>query len=472
MAIEPYKRELIDFLKTRAIFKTGEFTLKSGRPSPYFLNMGDCNTGADAAALGKAYAATIASLDCKVDTIFGPSYKGVPLAVMTSIALAQNHETNVGFTFDRKEVKTHGDATGADLAKQILVGAQVKDGSRVLLIDDVLTTGGTKNEALELLAKIAKVDVPYCVIAVDRQEVGIDGVSAVESFTRATNVPVKSILTASEIYQHLSETKGASEDDLRRMATYVRVYGTKAAHESLKTERGQQIFDVQRGVIPACDVATLEDLEKIVEATADNPKISAYKIGFELGLAYGLPRVVGTIKDKAPGKKVIYDHQKAGTDIPDTGAAFARVCKQAGVDVVIFFPQAGPETERAWIYRALCQDLGVFVGGRMTHPAYAQSEGGFITDEGALEMYKIAARAGVNHFIVPGNKPDVIKTVREVVEAEGVKPVFGAPGFVAQGGKISDATQVAGDNWHAIVGRGIYAAKDMKAAALEHTSKL
>jgi len=108
----------------------------------------------------------------------------------------------------------------------------------------------------------------------------------------------------------------------------------------------------------------------------------------------------------------------------------------------------------------------------MTHPAYAVSEGGFITDEGALEMYGIGARAGISHFVVPGNKPDVIKQVREVVEVEGVEPVFYAPGFIAQGGNISDAAKVAGNRFHGIVGRGIYRAQNKRAAALEHTSQI
>ena len=108
----------------------------------------------------------------------------------------------------------------------------------------------------------------------------------------------------------------------------------------------------------------------------------------------------------------------------------------------------------------------------MTHPAYVVSEGGFITDEGALDMYRIAARAGIHNFVVPGNKPDVIKQIKEVVEAEGVSPVFYAPGFVAQGGKIEAAAEVAGDRFHGIVGRGIYKAPDMKQAAIEHTSQI
>ncbi len=108
----------------------------------------------------------------------------------------------------------------------------------------------------------------------------------------------------------------------------------------------------------------------------------------------------------------------------------------------------------------------------MTHPAYAVSEGGFITDDGAMEMYRIGARAGIRDFVVPGNKPETIQQIKDVVEAEGVKPIFYAPGFIAQGGSISDAAKIAGERFHGIVGRGLYAAKDIRAAAVEHTSQL
>jgi len=158
--------------------------------------------------------------------------------------------------------------------------------------------------------------------------------------------------------------------------------------------------------------------------------------------------------------------------IPDTGKNFAEVCKKAEVDAVIIFPQSGPETERAWLYHALDKGLKIIVGGRMTHSAYTVSEGGFITDEGALEMYRIAARIGINNFVVPGNKPEIIEQIRGVVEAEGVDPIFYAPGFIAQGGNISEAAKAAGERFHGIVGRGIYQAVDKKAAAIEHTSQL
>jgi len=311
-------------------------------------------------------------------------------------------------------------------------------------------------------------------IGVDRQEVGVNGISAITEYEEKTGTKVVSIVNALDVYDFLKENQPEKAKELVRLATYLRVYGTEAARRGIVERAGkleQTIIARDRSVIPACDVETLEQFEKLVEATANVDGIGGYKVGFELALGYGLPKVMETVR-KHTDKPVIYDHQKAGTDIPDTGKNFARVCKKAGVDAVILFPQSGPETERAWIYHALDAGLKVIVGGRMTHPAYSVSEGGFITDEGALEMYKIGARAGVTNFVVPGNKPDVIKQVRELVEGEGVSPVFYAPGFIAQGGKIEDAAKVAGDRFHGIVGRGIYSASDMHAAAVEHTSQL
>jgi orotidine-5'-phosphate decarboxylase len=108
----------------------------------------------------------------------------------------------------------------------------------------------------------------------------------------------------------------------------------------------------------------------------------------------------------------------------------------------------------------------------MTHPAYSVSEGGFITDEGAEEMYKIAARAGIQDFVVPGNKVDIIKKIKEIVIAEGVSPIFYSPGFAAQGGKIPEAVQAAGNNYHAIVGRAILQAPVFSEAAEKQAKDL
>ncbi len=226
----------------------------------------------------------------------------------------------------------------------------------------------------------------------------------------------------------------------------------------------------ERSIIPACDVP-LDLYEEILRETADIEGVGGYKIGFLLGLEHGLPEVVEVTR-KYTDKPVIYDHQKAGTDIPGTGKKFMDVCRKAGVDAVILFPQSGPETERAWVEAALEKELGVIVGGLMTHPQYLRSEGGYIADEAVIEMYLNAAELGVTDFVVPGNRPDDIKKIRNSLESEGVSPVFYAPGFVTQGGSISDAAQAAGERWHAIVGRGIYAAENKKLACIELSRQL
>jgi orotidine-5'-phosphate decarboxylase len=212
-----------------------------------------------------------------------------------------------------------------------------------------------------------------------------------------------------------------------------------------------KIIQRKRSIIPACDMS-LEVYEEIVRDTADVEGIGGYKVGFFLGLDYGLPKIVEMTR-KYTDKPIIYDHQKAGTDIPDMGKKFMDVCRRAGVDAVILFPQAGPETERAWIESALENDLGVIVGGLMTHPKYVRSEGGYLADEAIMEMYLNAADLGVTDFVVPGNRPEDIRRIRETLEERGISPTFYAPGFVAQGGEITEAAKVAGDSWHAIVGR-------------------
>jgi orotate phosphoribosyltransferase len=468
--MEKYKEEFIEFLLKQNVLKFGDFTLKSKRSSPYFINVGDLKDSEGIARLGEAFASTISSLNEDVDILFGPAYKGIPLAVATSIALGSKGK-NTGFAFDRKEIKEYGEAAGADLSKKVIIGAEIKDGSSIVIVEDVFTTGETKYDALELLNKIARdLRFPALLIAVDRQEVGIDGKSAIQEFTEKTGIPVKSIISASDIVEYLEKEEGKFSQEIKKMQNYLRVYGTDEVKKNIKSLQ-QEIILRQKSVIPACDVSALEDFEDLVQQTAEVEGIGGYKVGFELALAYNLQKVVETVR-KHTNKPVIYDHQKAATDIPDTGKNFARVCKQAKVDAIILFPQAGPETERAWIYHALNAGLNLIVGGRMTHPGYSVSEGGFLTDEGALEMYKIGAKAGINNFVVPGNKPEVIEQIKSLVESEGVSPTFYAPGFIAQGGKIGDATKIAGDNWHAIVGRGIYKAEDRKMAAVEHTSQL
>lgn len=229
------------------------------------------------------------------------------------------------------------------------------------------------------------------------------------------------------------------------------------------------LIERKKSIIPACDV-DIEKFEEIVRATKDIDGVGAYKIGFSLGLRQGLPAVVELAR-KYTDKPIIYDHQKAGTDIPNTGLDYMDIMKEAGVDSVILFPQAGPVTEQAWIQYAQERGIHVIVGGLMTHESYNKADGGFICDHAIMKMYTIAAELGVSDFVVPGNKPDKIKLISDEV-SKFVNPTFYAPGFVAQGGKISDAAEAAGDKWHAIVGRGIYKAEDIEEAAINLTKEL
>lgn len=233
----------------------------------------------------------------------------------------------------------------------------------------------------------------------------------------------------------------------------------------------KSIIPIPKSIIPACDFDSIEEYEKLVKETCSLEKIGAYKIGFELGLKYGLGKVVEVTR-KHTEKPIIYDHQKAATDVPFTGKKFAKVCAEAGIDAIILFPQAGPETEKEWIKACAEEGLGVIVGGEMTHAAYLKADGGFLEDDAPMRMYEVAIENGVKEFVVPGNKPEKIKKYREFFESKGIEPILYSPGLVAQGGEISDSGKAAGKNWHAIVGRGIYAAEDMKKAAEELCSKL
>ena len=229
------------------------------------------------------------------------------------------------------------------------------------------------------------------------------------------------------------------------------------------------IINREKSVIPACDVETLDELKRLVKATCGIEGIGAYKIGFELVIPYGMKRVIEEIRSLTD-LPIIYDHQKAGTDIPTTGEKFMRACGRA--DAVIIFPQAGPVTEEAWIIAAQKRGMPIIVGGEMTHAGYLASEKGFLADDMPERAYKIAANLGVCDYVVPGNKPHMILKYRKMFEKMGITPVFYSPGLIAQGGTLSEGAQAAGQYWHAIVGRAIYEAKDMEKAARELIKEL
>ncbi|MEK6948762.1 MAG: orotidine 5'-phosphate decarboxylase / HUMPS family protein [Nanoarchaeota archaeon] len=225
-----------------------------------------------------------------------------------------------------------------------------------------------------------------------------------------------------------------------------------------------QIIKLNKSIIPSCDVSDLSKLRNLVKETCSVEGIGAYKIGLELALRFGIPAIVREIR-KQTDLPIIYDHQKAATDIPELGEKFAKAVK--GANAAILFPFTGPETEIAWIKACKKEKLGVIVGGEMTHKGFLESEGGFISEKEALRIYEIACEEKVADYVVPGNKPEKIKLYKAFLEARGIKPTFYSPGLIAQGGSITESAKAAGERWHAIVGRALYNAKDINKSAKE-----
>lgn len=239
----------------------------------------------------------------------------------------------------------------------------------------------------------------------------------------------------------------------------------------------EKIIRLKRSVIVAADVPTISDLQDLTVAMNGVPGISGFKIGLTLAMN-GLRTVTSTIKCLlGPHFPVIYDHQKAGNDIPAMGNPFARALASAGVDAAILFPFAGPVTQEAWTKACFDAGLHVIVGGVMTHEKFLVSEGGYIADEAVEQIYRTACRMGVTNFVVPGTKIEWVKKIRSwLVEelGEGNFILF-APGFVKQKGIISECGEAAGDEWHAIVGSGIYMKNGITAqreAAYELTEQI
>lgn len=238
-----------------------------------------------------------------------------------------------------------------------------------------------------------------------------------------------------------------------------------------------KLIALEKSVVPACDVADLDKLFDLVAATKNVPGIGGYKIGLELAIPYGLAAIVKSIRYQHTQLPIIYDHQKGGTDIPELGTKFAKAVKGAGVDAVILFPFGGAATEEAWI--KACQDVGlvVLVGGHMTQAKFLDNEGGFISYDAPERIYKLAAKNSVTDFVVPGNKTDFVLQYRQVLNevlGEGKFTLY-APGFISQGGDITETGKVAGGNWHAIVGSAIYnkeGVEAMRQAATKVTSQI
>ncbi len=199
--MQAYKSEFIDLALELGVLKFGEFTLKSGRTSPYFFNAGLFNTGYAAARLGRYYAQTVANSGIEFDMLFGPAYKGIPLVALTAAALAEHHGIDAPFAYNRKEAKQHGEGGNT-------VGAPVK--GRVLIIDDVITAGTAVREAYSAIEAL-DAEVAGLVISLDRQERGQGEQSAVQELKEALGIPVTSIIRLDDLVSRLEETSDYGE---------------------------------------------------------------------------------------------------------------------------------------------------------------------------------------------------------------------------------------------------------------------
>ncbi|MBF8744363.1 orotate phosphoribosyltransferase [Pseudomonas putida] len=193
--MQPYQRDFIRFAIDRGVLRFGEFTLKSGRTSPYFFNAGLFNTGSALAQLGRCYAAAIVDSKIPFDVLFGPAYKGIPLAAATAVALAEQHQLDVPWCFNRKEAKDHGEGGS-------LVGAPLA--GDVLIIDDVITAGTAIREVMQIIdaqqAKAAGV-----LIALNREERGNGELSAIQEVERDFGIPVVSIVSLTQVLEFLAD---------------------------------------------------------------------------------------------------------------------------------------------------------------------------------------------------------------------------------------------------------------------------
>jgi orotate phosphoribosyltransferase len=220
-------RAFIDLMVRCDVLTFGDFVAKSGRRTPYFVNAGRYRTGAQVADLGRFYAAAIDdAFGADVDVLFGPAYKGIPLAVTTAIALDADHGHDVAFCFDRKEAKDHGEGGN-------LIGHQLTDGDRVVIVEDVTTAGTSIRETVPLLRAAADVDIVGLVVGVDRMERGTrDDASALDQLADELGLRTVALATIDDIVAHLAdrEVDGRrilGDDDLDRIAAYRAEHGVR-----------------------------------------------------------------------------------------------------------------------------------------------------------------------------------------------------------------------------------------------------
>ena len=212
--MKDYQKEFIEFALEKQVLKFGEFTLKSGRTSPYFFNAGLFNTGRDLARLGRFYAAALEDAAIEYDVLFGPAYKGIPIATTTAVALADHYNKDVPYCFNRKEKKAHGEGG-------TLVGSELN--GKIMLVDDVITAGTAIRESMEIIANNGAY-LSGVLIALDRQEKGKAELSAIQEVERDFNTQVISIVKLADLISYL-ENQGTMSEHLATVKAYRDQYG-------------------------------------------------------------------------------------------------------------------------------------------------------------------------------------------------------------------------------------------------------
>ena len=213
-----YKQEFIRFMCDSGVLTFGEFTLKSGRVAPYFINTGNYRTGRQIARLGEFYADCIEDNNLDPQVIYGPAYKGIPLCISAASALARKYDRDVEYAFNRKEAKDHGEGG-------VIVGHQLKDGDRVLITEDVITSGAAVRETMPVLQAAANVSLAGMVISVDRKERGRGTLSAVQEVYRDFGLKVYPIVTIEDIIDCLKHDLIPGAEYLSSMLAYREQYG-------------------------------------------------------------------------------------------------------------------------------------------------------------------------------------------------------------------------------------------------------
>jgi orotate phosphoribosyltransferase len=212
--LRDYQRDFIRFALGHGVLRFGEFTLKSGRISPYFFNAGLFNTGARLAGLGRFYADAIVSSGLEFDVLLGPAYKGIPIAAATTVQLSERHGLDVPWAFNRKEAKDHGEGG-------LIVGTPLE--GRILIIDDVITSGAAIREVMDIVTA-SPGELAGVVVSVDRQERGLGELSAIQEVERDHGVSVQAIVTLADIVAYLQET-GEHAEHLDAIVEYRSRYG-------------------------------------------------------------------------------------------------------------------------------------------------------------------------------------------------------------------------------------------------------